>query len=57
MTTRNDITDVAGVPVPLETLTAQERRALDALAEADLIAPLHRPRPEQDGLGGALIAA
>jgi hypothetical protein len=43
MTTRADITNLAGAPVPVETLTPQERRALDVLAEAGLIAPLAEP--------------
>lgn len=57
MTIRKDITNAAGVPVPLETLTDSERRALDVLADAGLIAPLPRSREEQGGFDPALIAA
>jgi hypothetical protein len=53
MTTRDDITNVAGAPVPLESLSDSERRALDALSGAGLIAPLP---PARDRAGAAIAA-
>lgn len=71
MSTRTDIMDLAGSPRAIEDLTGEELRALRALSDAGMIAPLDAavssPRPvrsqRESGRGarpatqGALIAA
>jgi hypothetical protein len=71
MSTRTDIMDLAGSPRAIEDLTGEELRALRALSDAGMIAPLDAavssPRPVRSqresargarpATQGALIAA
>jgi hypothetical protein len=49
MSTRTDIMDLAGTPRAIEDLTGEELRALRALSDAGMIAPMegavNSPRP------------
>jgi hypothetical protein len=53
MTIRTDVTDLTGTPRELADLTGEEMRALRALADAGMIAPLAAAAPT----GGALATA